>query len=305
MHLTPIIPPAIQLFEILLVCLPNEILVLVLSWVDPRIVLKFRHRNLPLLLSSYPRNLLQYWFVWPKTFQDQLTDRMYDPQKTTAIEIAWISGRFEVGSIPQRIGSLSKLKSLVLRQMDLDGETPLASLGRVPSELGGLRNLEHLNLSSNMLVGEFPESLLGLVGLKTLNLLQNRFVGLIPDAIGELEKLEQLILSDNLLSAPPIIPTSSNLSSACDRCTGPPPLGTKLDVKTKRYKNLSSQLLLEYSTDAWPSNRCDSTVAAVIVAAASSSVLWGRSEINVTLLCVAQGQLPPTAEYIQCYAKSK
>eukprot|EP00980_Cylindrotheca_fusiformis_P005212 scaffold1118_cov135-Cylindrotheca_fusiformis.AAC.10 len=71
--------------------------------------------------------------------------------------------------------------------------------GELPSELGLLTNLVHLNLDRNVLFGEVP----GLAKLKALEVLwlsSNNFVGNIPAEMAQLTSLASLDLEDNSLS---------------------------------------------------------------------------------------------------------
>ena len=62
-----------------------------------------------------------------------------------------------------------------------------------------------INLVSNELNGTIPAQICDLSELRLLNLHGNRYLsGSIPDEIGNLKKLEELYLSDNLMSGKPI-----------------------------------------------------------------------------------------------------
>jgi len=73
-------------------------------------------------------------------------------------------------------------------------------LGPIPSSLGSLSGLEHLNLSQNQLSGNVPPELGNLSGLGYLNLSRNELSGNIPAGLGDLSNLRHLYLSDNQLS---------------------------------------------------------------------------------------------------------
>ena len=72
--------------------------------------------------------------------------------------------------------------------------------GEIPLELGGLANLEYLNLGWGKLTGEIPSELGGLVNLRYLNLSQHNLSGQIPPELGKLANLEQLTLFVNHLN---------------------------------------------------------------------------------------------------------
>ena len=111
------------------------------------------------------------------------------------------------GAIPLELGGLANLERLELHQNDLSGAIPRA--------LGGLSNLIHLNLAGNGLSGEIPPELGGLARLEALRLSYNGLSGEIPRALGGLSNLGFLSLSANGLSGgiPPELGRLSNLHS--------------------------------------------------------------------------------------------
>ena len=74
--------------------------------------------------------------------------------------------------------------------------------GTIPPSLGGLKELEWLNLSDNRLTGSIPTELGNLFNLESLYLGSNLLSGTIPSELGGLANLKQLILSDNQLTGP-------------------------------------------------------------------------------------------------------
>ncbi|XP_075662313.1 uncharacterized protein LOC142631869 [Castanea sativa] len=120
------------------------------------------------------------------------------------------------GSIPQQIGTLSKLTFLDLSSNNLTGHFPLfltnltqlESLviyqnlisGPIPEELGNLKNLQSLSLPSNKLTGSIPSALGLLTNLTYLVLYSNNITGSIPDKLGNLKNLQYLFLSYNKLT---------------------------------------------------------------------------------------------------------
>ncbi|CAN7026714.1 unnamed protein product [Brassica rapa subsp. trilocularis] len=72
--------------------------------------------------------------------------------------------------------------------------------GSLPSSLGFLSSLRHLNLRSNRLHGSLPTQLFELQGLQSLVLYGNSFDGSVPDEIGRLKLLQTLDLSENLFT---------------------------------------------------------------------------------------------------------
>ena len=95
------------------------------------------------------------------------------------------------GPVPARIGSLVKLKSLVLIENGLTGQ--------IPASIGNLVNLERLVLSGNKLTGQIPDSFCGLSNLLIFDLSGNSLSGPLPVTLGSLTSLLKLDLSHNLL----------------------------------------------------------------------------------------------------------
>ncbi|XP_065621703.1 MDIS1-interacting receptor like kinase 2-like isoform X1 [Quercus suber] len=120
------------------------------------------------------------------------------------------------GSIPQQIGTLSKLTYLSLSRNNLTGHFPLFLTnltqlenlniyqnlisGPIPEELGNLKNLQVLDLSYNKLTGSIPSTLGLLTNLWVLDLSSNMITGSIPDKLGDLKNLQVLILGNNNLT---------------------------------------------------------------------------------------------------------
>uniref|UniRef100_A0A1J3J1P9 Putative inactive leucine-rich repeat receptor-like protein kinase n=2 Tax=Noccaea caerulescens TaxID=107243 RepID=A0A1J3J1P9_NOCCA len=79
--------------------------------------------------------------------------------------------------------------------------------GSLPSSLGFLSSLRHLNLRSNRFYGSLPFQLFELQGLQSLVLYGNSFDGSVSEEIGRLKLLQTLDLSQNLFngSLPPSI----------------------------------------------------------------------------------------------------
>ncbi|KAM1402044.1 hypothetical protein ACFX2I_010838 [Malus domestica] len=101
------------------------------------------------------------------------------------------------GSIPSEIGTLSKLKHLDLSYNQITGY--------IPSSLWNLKNLVILQLSANRLTAPIPATIGRLTSLKSLSLEWNQINGSIPFELGDLNNLEHLDFSANSLtgSIPP------------------------------------------------------------------------------------------------------
>jgi len=143
-----------------------------------------------------------------------------DAQRVTQL---LLSDNNLIGALPEALGSLSALTSLIISDnTELRGEIPitLSSIstlqhlvlsdnsleGPIPSELGSLTNLRSLILSGNMLSSSIPASLGGLPLLVELRLDNNSLSGEIPAEVGELSQITRLYLSENNLEG--CIPSS-------------------------------------------------------------------------------------------------
>ena len=96
-----------------------------------------------------------------------------------------------------------RVVELVLRGRwddDTQAEVPHGLTGRIPPELGNLRNLRSADFSWNNLNGSIPPELGQLDSLRSLSLLANRLSGHIPPELGSLRDLQQLWLGGNLLT---------------------------------------------------------------------------------------------------------
>jgi len=104
------------------------------------------------------------------------------------------------GTLVPELGGLKNLQYLELYANNISGP--------IPTTLGNLTSLVSLDLYSNILSGEIPTSLgVGAVGtLRYLRLYGNNLTGSIPASLGRLTKLANLELQENALSGS--IPTS-------------------------------------------------------------------------------------------------
>ncbi len=98
------------------------------------------------------------------------------------------------GSVPPRLGDLSRLEVLGLYANELTG--------RIPPELGKLTRIREFALSSNKLEGPIPPEIGGMVSAGEMWLSWNNLSGPIPAEIGNLVNLEHLALFQNELSGP-------------------------------------------------------------------------------------------------------
>lgn len=97
------------------------------------------------------------------------------------------------GSMPAELRLLTNLDNIVL------SFNPKL-VNTIPSQLGGLTQLEELWLFKNNLVGTIPSELGSMSSLTSLLLAHNRLTGSIPTSLGNLSKLQLLRLAINSLT---------------------------------------------------------------------------------------------------------
>ncbi|KAM0927515.1 hypothetical protein ACQ4PT_002928 [Festuca glaucescens] len=98
------------------------------------------------------------------------------------------------GPIPSEVGGLHNLNKLVLSGNHFSGE--------IPASIGNCIVLEFLLLDRNSFEGSMPKSLGNIKGIRVLNLTMNKFSGGIPDTLGSMRGLEELYLAQNNFSGP-------------------------------------------------------------------------------------------------------
>jgi len=77
--------------------------------------------------------------------------------------------------------------------------------GTIPSELGSMTNIQHLELNSNSLTGTIPSELGSMTSMIYLVLSSNSLTGTIPSELGSMTSMIYLVLSSNSLTG--IIPS--------------------------------------------------------------------------------------------------
>eukprot|EP00981_Chlorochromonas_danica_P000804 scaffold192_cov320-Ochromonas_danica.AAC.15 len=164
------------------------------------------------------------------------------------------------GSLPQEVGNLSFLTTLVIADNPLlSGSLPLSlgnllslqhlefvvtSLtGSLPSSLGSLKQLQTLTIESSALQGIIPAEIFQLTCLTALTLQYNYLVGRISSAIGYLDQLQILNLGSNRLAG--TIPAAigqlvnlSHLDLSSNRLRGTIPSALMNDLPDLQYLGL-------------------------------------------------------------------
>ncbi|WMV23680.1 hypothetical protein MTR67_017065 [Solanum verrucosum] len=97
------------------------------------------------------------------------------------------------GLIPTSIGNMTGLTAV-----DIQGDN---LIGSIPSDVGKLKQLQGLSLSTNKLQGHIPEAVCHLSNLVKLFLSGNELSGLIPKCLGNLSMLQHLFLGSNKFSS--------------------------------------------------------------------------------------------------------
>uniref|UniRef100_A0A0D3HM97 Leucine-rich repeat-containing N-terminal plant-type domain-containing protein n=1 Tax=Oryza barthii TaxID=65489 RepID=A0A0D3HM97_9ORYZ len=136
-----------------------------------------------------PHNVLQ---TWDPTLHNPCSwMRVMCNSDNTVIRVDLGDADISGPLIPQ-LGGLKNLQYLELYGNRLNGS--------IPAALGKMEHLVSLDLYSNLLTGTIPTSLGAMSRLRYLRLSQNKLRGAIPPSLGNLMSLEDLELHKNALS---------------------------------------------------------------------------------------------------------
>ena len=110
------------------------------------------------------------------------------------------------GKLPVDVGNLKNINSLDVSKNNLSGE--------IPTTIGNLLNLENLYLQGNSFEGIIPSSMAYLKGLELLDVSQNNLLGFIPKGLEKLLFLKYLNISFNDIKDPlPIVGVFKNVDA--------------------------------------------------------------------------------------------
>ncbi|XP_019177273.1 PREDICTED: systemin receptor SR160 [Ipomoea nil] len=171
-----------------------------------------------------PRNSLKVLYLQNNFFTGSIPEGLSNCSQLVSLDLSF---NYLKGKIPSSLGSLRKLKDLIIWLNQLQGEIPqelmylqaLENLildfndltGSIPSSISNCTNLNWISLSNNFLSGEIPSSLGHLSNLAILKLGNNSIAGNIPAELGDCGSLLWLDLNTNLLngSIPPSLSKQS------------------------------------------------------------------------------------------------
>lgn len=142
--------------------------------------------SIPASLCEDPRNNLKELFLQNNLFTSSIPPTLSNCSNLVSLDLSF---NFLTGTIPSSLGSLSKLRDLIIWLNQLHGE--------IPQELSNIKSLENLILDFNELTGSIPSGLSNCTNMNWISLSNNRLSGEIPAWIGQLSNLAILKLSNN------------------------------------------------------------------------------------------------------------
>ncbi|KAL7553811.1 hypothetical protein ACHAWF_017155 [Thalassiosira exigua] len=129
-------------------------------------------------------------------FESQLPPALGSMQLLEELDISnnWLSS-----TIPPEYGNMISLTRLSLQSNynDREGYFTWGIKDKLPTELGKLRNLQHIDLSNNFISGTLVTEIGALSLLETLHLNNNFLSGPIPVEYSSCKSLEEILLQDN------------------------------------------------------------------------------------------------------------
>jgi Leucine-rich repeat (LRR) protein len=144
-----------------------------------------------------------------------------------------ISSNWLSSTIPPEYGGMISLKyfSLASNYNDDDGYFTKGIIGTLPRELGMLKNLQLIDLSSNYITGTLITEIGSLRHLQSFFIQNNFLHGSIPEEYSNCVSLKELVLQDNDLNntigmpdeicrLPEMILARVDCEIACDCCLG-------------------------------------------------------------------------------------
>ncbi|CAI9753110.1 unnamed protein product [Fraxinus pennsylvanica] len=185
---------------------------------------------IPSGICQDPRNSLQVLYLQNNLFNGPIPESLSNCSQLVSLDLSF---NYLTGTIPSSLGSLSKLKDMIMWMNQLHGEIPqelmylknLENLildfndliGSIPATLSSCTKLNWISLSNNHLSGQIPASLGRLTSLAILKLGNNSFSGSIPGELGDCPNLLWLDLNTNLLNGtipPTLFKQSGNIAVA-------------------------------------------------------------------------------------------
>ncbi|KAL3818831.1 hypothetical protein ACJIZ3_004736 [Penstemon smallii] len=186
--------------------------------------------SIPSTICQDPRNSLKVLYLQNNMFTGLIPEGLSNCSNLESLDLSF---NYLTGTIPSSLGSLSKLRDVIMWLNQLHGPIPeefmyLKSLenlildfndltGSIPASLSNCSNLNWISLSNNLLTGEIPGSLGQLANLAILKLGNNSLSGNIPSELGDCRSLIWLDLNTNNLNGsipPALFKQSGNIAVA-------------------------------------------------------------------------------------------
>lgn len=184
--------------------------------------------GIPAGLCDNPRSNIKVLYLQNNMFGGPIPASLSNCSQLVSLDLSF---NYLIGTIPSSLGSLLKLKDLMMWLNQLHGEIPqelmyLQSLenlildfndltGSIPGSLSNCTKLNWISLSNNQLTGEIPSSFGRLMNLAILKLGNNSISGRIPAELGDCRSLLWLDLNTNFLNGtipPSLFKQSGNIA---------------------------------------------------------------------------------------------